>query len=719
MMEKIHPLSFLGRRTFAPRPLSEATEIFDTDHEQDSEIEDSEIGDSPRSTGSMQSLVNDSDSNPSTPEPLPTPLSAGLGGFEFHFDDVPVEGPIGPHLFRASPEILDSIDGFTSENYPLNMSPVVDKVPQVARLLPSARPFTTLNTAVAELDETQVRSWTPSQVADWMREAGFENSVVEKFLAHDISGVVLLDLQFEDLKELDITSYGKRHRVMSSIQHLRNSSMISESPLSRSSSRAERPRHVLTRSVQPEEAVVLAYKTEKGLKTKSPNTTHRRGRHRTPKGEEDVITPAESVSIVAIEQLLPKPHKCSKGEECRKWQKQQQRLQKLQEEFAAATADATETKRPVSEAEPSVVASSDLLGPGQLPEFSITPDNLNEVLLRDPQENVRRFLNFQHIDAEPPSGPMKQSQALSEQLRHLPKLTIPLDPSELPSPPVTAHKTPVSANRAALMAQLRKDPYHYGGVASPADIFRLATPMSATDVPVTAMPIDPLSRDVSQSVPPEMRYGEAPTPDNDDPVPRSASAQPVSRRRHKQASFTPSIAPVDEVSPPNGVAPPGHRPEPPVLPLKADDVQHAGWMRKKKTTKLLRNEWQDHYFSLKGTQLAMLRDDTGTELPLEYINVDEYAVACSSLASSSKLSAAFKKSVLGSGATSSHGQAFAFSLIPEGDKAKKLFAQNKAHHFSVKSRDDRIDWMRDLMLAKALKRSQASGTEIRIDGNMI
>ena len=82
--------------------------------------------------------------------------------------------------------------------------------------------------------------------------------------------------------------------------------------------------------------------------------------------------------------------------------------------------------------------------------------------------------------------------------------------------------------------------------------------------------------------------------------------------------------------------------------------------------------------------------------------------------------------------------AFAFQLIPQ-DKDKPNGARlrkrdsslptpsstaegvngtGKTHHFAVKGRDDRIDWMRELMLAKAMKQ-KGQGFEISVNGNMI
>jgi len=706
-------LVFLGRRSYAPRPLSEATEIFDTDSEDGS------------SSASLVSLVEDSQSTSSNSDEVKTPHTGGLGGFEFHFDDKPVVGPQGPHLFRASPEIFHRHE----DDHLLNMSPVeapsdgerptAEPPPMTQNPMvepsskPASRPFTSLNTAVAELDEFQVRDWTPQQVADWMADAGFESSVVDKFLIHDISGSVLLDLQFEDLKELDISSFGKRHRVMSSIHHLRNSSMISlETPLSRTPSKVNRHARTLQRPPRADECHVVAQSRS--------HSRRRGGRRRDPN---DVVTPAESVSIVAIEQLLPKEHKCSKGEDCPKWQKQRRKILQIQRDFAE------ENQRPTSDVKsevvpPSLVGSSDVLGPSQL---KITAEALRDVQPRDPQESIRQFLNFQHLHSPShstnPSPPPAASACfaaksakpanLAVHLKDLPKLTIPVEKTEDDSPettPLSAFRQPSQVQKR-LRAQLQNDPYHYGGVASPADMYRVETPFSATDIPVTAPVPDPCERDISQSVPPGMRYG-APPPTSSggttDPVRRPSSTQPV-RRPHRHASFTPSIAPVrehvssvDEVDQGEILV---RAATPSTRLTELDLATHQGWMRKRRTTRLRRHEWQDHYFNLTGNKLTMLENDQVDATALDYIDVDQYTLHAYSVASSSKLSAAFKKSILGSGKGPVYEAAFAFSLIPEHERPKKLFEKNKTHHFAVDSSKERVEWMRKLMLAKAMKKN--------------
>ena len=171
--------------------------------------------------------------------------------------------------------------------------------------------------------------------------------------------------------------------------------------------------------------------------------------------------------------------------------------------------------------------------------------------------------------------------------------------------------------------------------------------------------------------------------------------------------------------------------------MTANGVTYQGPMKKRKT-RLLRHEWQDGYFTLKGTRLNMHKDVAAMDRVLEYVDIDDYAIACSSLASTSKLTAAFKAMRISHNREKSDPVAsFSFQLIPQDKEAgmrlrkrdsalqalgaasgEGVNATGKTHHFAVKGRDDRIDWMRELMLAKALKQ-KGEGFEISVNGNMI
>lgn len=583
-----------------------------------------------------------------------------------------------------------------------------------------------------------LQAWTPRQVSDWMVGFGFEDSIVEKFCMHDISGAILKDLQFEDLKELGIKSFGQRHHLWNEIRTLRGSGLnsIPSTPANEACTSPKVAQQTAIRSVRANECSNPA--TPEDDHARSPVTGQRRARR--ARRADDIISPGESASIVAIEQLLPKPHHCSKGENCSKWQKQQRKLAKIAKEFPleleqlgdTASSPTEVAARPTSEAVPSVVASSDVLGPARLPTLRLDEDVLRVVQTRDPQENVRQFLTFQHMGVPieepttppyemfPPLSPPANTQAPNRNLGMLPKLTI---PAAAPQDALSPNRTVTRQQRTPITAMEIKDRN------APYDLFRMGSPASDMDVPLTAIPLGPVARDESQSVPPDMRFGGgAPISRSSSrlgqraqpfsPISRPQTATPIERSascasRRRQPSF--AMAPVHENTH-DSLTPIDGADELTPTTKNIHDANHAGWMKKRRT-KMLRHEWQESHFRLHGTRLAMHRNSKALDA-LESIDVDEYAVACSSLASNTKLGAAFKSLKLSGKKKDGDPAAFTFQLVPAAEKRGILnAATGKTHHFAVKSRDERIDWMRELMLAKALRQKGEEGCEIYVNGN--
>lgn len=63
--------------------------------------------------------------------------------------------------------------------------------------------------------------WTVEQVVEWARSKGWDESqVVSKFAEHEISGDVLLEMDVNILKEIDIVAFGKRYQVATAIKEL-------------------------------------------------------------------------------------------------------------------------------------------------------------------------------------------------------------------------------------------------------------------------------------------------------------------------------------------------------------------------------------------------------------------------------------------------------------------------------------------------------------------
>ncbi|OJJ06335.1 hypothetical protein ASPVEDRAFT_32640 [Aspergillus versicolor CBS 583.65] len=751
--------------------LSNATDFADTDFEYSDEEDES-----PRV--SMGSFGHDSNSSISTPD-IATPDNAPRQPFNFQLDKM-IKGPSGPHLFRSSVGSMGSVPPTAEIDLYFERSPVQTRFSQ-PESQPESQPrfsqpqseptdseptpnkymfspctpkaYNTVHPDVSQVAEQEIRNWSPSQVAHWLHIGGYDETVIDTFLINDITGTVLLSLQGSDLKELGVKSFGKRHQLMGSIDHLRNTmrkgSPRVQSSLGSSRSGSPRARRSYVMTVSPTGEVLNG---PESLPTQ---------------GQEPVNN--KHVSIVGIEQVLPKPHSCSKGVNCPKYRRRQRQIEKLAAEFpntvfspagdamVAGNPGNPETAqnllRPTSDAQPSVAASSDVFGAMQTPR--LCAEALNGVTRVDPQESIRHFLSYQGVDppsgsdsdessphseplySPPPKTPktapavVSRGKTRSQNLRSLPKLTIPAedeDSDEL----TTATGQPDTAMYASPTATQQYGPFSNAQYMPSIDRYRQGTPFTEADVPVTAIPDGPIARDTSQSVPPNMQYGNImlQRQQQQEPYMRSASTRPRTNsnapslpRVHEDKPLTPIDNPSDMPKTSRSIPLHGYNSS-----LSSDpDVTKAGWMKKRKPARFLRHDWQDAHFTLRGTNLAMHKDELAAlrhSRALDLINVDDYTVACSTNGTNSKLSAAFKKSVLRSGTNVSQDDAaFAFSLVPASKENEKkvLFSKNdiKSHHFAVKSRDERIDWMRELMLAKALKKGKEGGAEMQVNGNFI
>ncbi|KAJ1907420.1 hypothetical protein IWQ60_011867 [Tieghemiomyces parasiticus] len=70
-------------------------------------------------------------------------------------------------------------------------------------------------------------TWSIEQVAAWLHHQGF-GSLVPIFIENEISGDVLLDLNLTTLKELQISTFGKRYHLMNAIGELRGDGKSAE-----------------------------------------------------------------------------------------------------------------------------------------------------------------------------------------------------------------------------------------------------------------------------------------------------------------------------------------------------------------------------------------------------------------------------------------------------------------------------------------------------------
>ncbi|EPE07087.1 sam and ph domain-containing protein [Ophiostoma piceae UAMH 11346] len=963
-MQQKNPLmlhdSFFSLKGVQDRPVSVATEFMESDFEDDEIMSDYDDGDnSPRaSLNSGQpsfTTISSYDEVP-TPRSSQVPMAVSMSMSMAMPTEIemakPVEGPRGPHLFRISNLSADF------ENA-LSLSPITPKVHHsqqaqyaqyaqyaqhteyaeysqyppalphgITPLPPTPRrnsgPFAFTHD---ELDTRTLAAWSPEHVAQWMLNAGIELQVCERFVENDITGSILITLKFEDLKELGIPSFGIRTNVWTQINTMKNVKPAADEPRP-DTPIEDAPDREVRREVRHELRRMNSCATPTMGPTKStlrrgPSVRRLQNQNQNQNRAADDITPLESVSIVGIEQVMPKPHQCSKGKDCSKWRRQQRMIESFKREHPFADMDKLdkggiimiagdpgnpqtarsinpsddEVFRPISDAMPSVVASSDVMGPAFPPvPVALEEESLRALQSRDPQDNVRQFLSFQHqhlgtatsseVPPTPPFELFPARQQATERLRALPKLAIPAQkqsPSQtqkrhshgstpnanantqpMSAHPMSAHPSLGSANNAYPLssktvsaAPTSSTSYTYTAIEespgrTPTAPYRFGTPFTEVDVPITAVPVGPVAREVSQSVPPDMNYraapqrtmsrasarrpsfpvlpslhenrvaaaaanvqampmgqqraasamGHRPTYQSGSPTlpqgfAQGAQAAPAGPRqlqappRHvypwspAQKSFEKAIAPLSLItstlsssskasslaSAGSGSASSSGSAATPASSVQSgtvgtvgtvypDGVSYQGEVKKRKT-KMLRHEWNDRFVTLKGTRLAVHKDRSNVGRTLEYVDIDDYAIACSTMAAStSKLNAAFKAMNIrrGSGdglsgaGSKDDVSAFAFQLIPQDSKGgvrlkkrdsampatEACFASptdassgpaipgpadasngtGKTHHFAVKSRDDRIEWMRELMLAKAM-RQKVAGFEVSVNGNMI
>ena len=312
----------------------------------------------------------------------------------------PVEGPKGPHLFRSSQSSAEFAFGYALQMSPLFPPKAMELPPQPYMSSPQEIAFSPQDLYVPGLDAVlqspspySVERWNTGDVLNCMLESNLPHEVVDKFEKHDISGAILMELEFENLKELEIESFGKRHQLWNAIQSLRGGER-GPSPVPTPFQDTSRPpTNVSSKSDGDIPRETLPVMLQEDALTPVTPVRHKKRRGRKNRSHDDMITPAESVSIVAIEQLMPKPHNCAKGENCSKWRKQQRLFARIREQQGmpispdhggqilisgdpgnAATAhrvvsnvhshkeSQSDAPRPMSEGmPPSVVASSDLL----------------------------------------------------------------------------------------------------------------------------------------------------------------------------------------------------------------------------------------------------------------------------------------------------------------------------------------------------------------------
>ncbi|KAJ1026941.1 hypothetical protein NDA16_002234 [Ustilago loliicola] len=129
-------------------------------------------------------------------------------------------GP-GTGVATGTATAATSIAAGTNDDAPRSSTPAMSTpAPAPAAAAPAGAKSPAPVSANIAGDPTE---WGVDQVVEWARSRGWdEASVVSKFREHEISGDVLLEMDINILKEIDIVAFGKRFQVANGIKELRS-----------------------------------------------------------------------------------------------------------------------------------------------------------------------------------------------------------------------------------------------------------------------------------------------------------------------------------------------------------------------------------------------------------------------------------------------------------------------------------------------------------------
>ncbi|OCF38908.1 hypothetical protein I317_07322 [Kwoniella heveanensis CBS 569] len=182
-----------------------------------------------RNSGGVTGLVysdesEDEDEGHRSPLASSRVTSSNFNGF--HSSPVTLDHPTlakapSPVDSAAAPPMSAQPSGLPSARLDLPAGPL-----EPALSLPSTPPLeksthTTRSSAGSGIPSKPPASWNVEDVVSWAQAKGFDEAICEKFQEHEITGDLLLELDANLLKELDIPQFGKRMRIAAAISELR------------------------------------------------------------------------------------------------------------------------------------------------------------------------------------------------------------------------------------------------------------------------------------------------------------------------------------------------------------------------------------------------------------------------------------------------------------------------------------------------------------------
>ncbi|WWC63374.1 uncharacterized protein I303_105974 [Kwoniella dejecticola CBS 10117] len=195
------------------------------------------------SNGGVAGLVYSDESEDEDEEMSRSPRGNGVRNIDspilngFHSSPVALDP-------NAIPKTAPTLSAQSSAHSVKQFNPATGALEPPAHI-PSTPPFEkpafTSRSSASGIPSKPVPTWTVDDVVSWAQAKGFDEGIPEKFrgestyqrvkltlVEHEITGDLLLELDANLLKELDIPQFGKRMRIAAAISELRRpSSMVS------------------------------------------------------------------------------------------------------------------------------------------------------------------------------------------------------------------------------------------------------------------------------------------------------------------------------------------------------------------------------------------------------------------------------------------------------------------------------------------------------------
>lgn len=172
------------------------------------------------------------ETSPSPPPISPTRARRASSGFKRQVP--PGSAPTGATISSRASSLLPSSSTAvsTTPNTSHHPDEIVSPTSTLATEVPTspttgARAATGIGKNGLPEDPT---TWTVEQVVEWGKQTKLDDFTLSKFTEHEITGDVLLELDLNTLKEIDLTAFGRRVRVNKAIQDLKKSVLPAAGP---------------------------------------------------------------------------------------------------------------------------------------------------------------------------------------------------------------------------------------------------------------------------------------------------------------------------------------------------------------------------------------------------------------------------------------------------------------------------------------------------------